>query len=71
MSLPALVAGRGGAFAKDIPYVLAWVDLEEGPRYYTNIVGCSIDEVEIGMPVEVTFEAVTQEITLPKFKRAS
>ena len=33
------LAGRGArAFEKDIPYVIAWVDLEEGPRYYTNIV---------------------------------
>jgi len=62
------VAGRGGAFAKDIPYVIAWVDLEEGPRFYTNIVDCPIDEVKIGMPVEVTFDPVTEEITLPKFK---
>jgi len=64
------VAGRGAAFAQDIPYVLAWVDLEDGPRYYTNIVDCPIDEVAIGMPVEVTFVTVTDEITLPKFKPA-
>jgi len=62
------VVGRGGrGFEKDIPYVVAWVDLEEGPRFVTNIVGCPVDEVEIGMPVEVIFEEAGEGIFLPKF----
>lgn len=63
------LAGRGArAFEKDIPYVIAWVDLEEGPRYYTNIVGCPVEEVEIGMEVEVVFDPVSDDISLPKFR---
>lgn len=66
------LAGRGArAFEKDIPYVIAWVDLEEGPRFYTNIVGCPVDEVEIGMEVEVLFDPVSDHISLPKFKPCS
>ena len=49
-------------------FVLAIVELEEGPRMMTNIVECNPDSVKIGMAVEVTFEDVTEEVTLPKFK---
>lgn len=63
------LAGRGArAFEKDIPYVIAWVDLEEGPRFYTNIVQCPVDRVEIGMAVEVVFEPAGNDISLPKFR---
>jgi uncharacterized OB-fold protein len=55
-------------FAPDIPYVTAWVDLDEGPRFCSNIVGCPIENVKIGMPVEAVFEDSGQGITLPKFK---
>jgi hypothetical protein len=36
----------------------------------TNIVGCAPDQVEIGMPVEVTFDDWTEEISIPKFRAA-
>ncbi|MGH7766842.1 MAG: Zn-ribbon domain-containing OB-fold protein [Candidatus Binatia bacterium] len=63
------VVGRAlRGFASDIPYVTAWVDLEEGPRICSNIVGGSIDKVTIGMPVEVVFEAAAEGIFLPKFR---
>jgi uncharacterized OB-fold protein len=55
-------------FASEVPYVIAQVDLEEGLRIITNIVGCSPANLQIGMPLEVTFEAITNEVTLPKFK---
>ena len=55
-------------FADEIPFVLAIVELEEGPRMMTNIVECNPDSVKIGMSVVVTFEDVTEEVTLPKFK---
>lgn len=56
------------AFEPDIPYVVAWIDLDEGPRFTSNIVGCPIEAVSIGMPVEVTFEQASPDIWLPKFK---
>jgi uncharacterized OB-fold protein len=58
-------------FREQLPYVLAYVELEEGVRLLTNIVGCSPDDVCIGMPVEVVFDDVTAEVTLPKFKPAA
>jgi len=53
-----------------LPLVVALVELEEGPRLTTNIVGCAADAVKIGMPVEVTFEDLGQE-TLIHFKPQS
>lgn len=57
-------------FREELPYVLAMVELEEGPRIMTNVVGCDPDGVRIGMPVVVQFEDVTPEVTLPKFRPA-
>ena len=59
------------AFAEELPYNVAVVELEEGPRLITNIVGCSHEDLRIGMEVEVDYEDVTEEITLPKFKPVS
>ena len=57
-------------FRDELPYVLAIVELEEGVRLMTNVVGCAPDAVRIGMAVEVVFEDVTPEVTLPKFRPA-
>ena len=64
------VAGRGSskAFEKEIPYVVAWIDLDEGPRMVSNVVGCAADDVKIGMRVSVVFEQLSDEISLPKFR---
>lgn len=53
----------------EVPYVVAIVDLEEqeGLRLTTNIVGCDVDDVAIGMPVEVAFEQV-EDVWLPLFR---
>lgn len=56
------------AFAPDVPYVVAIVELAEGVRMMTNIVDCPPEAVRIGMPVEVMFQDVTAEITLPQFR---
>ncbi|HUI26588.1 MAG TPA: Zn-ribbon domain-containing OB-fold protein [Candidatus Kryptonia bacterium] len=52
----------------DVPYVLAIVELAEGPRMTTNIVGCRPEDVRCNLPVTVVFEDVTPEVTLVKFK---
>jgi uncharacterized OB-fold protein len=57
----------------ETPYNVAMVELIEGPRLMTNIVGLphgTLDEMPLGMEVEVAFEDVTDEITLVKFKPA-
>lgn len=60
----------GPAFKADAPYVVAVVDLDEGARMMTNIVTDDVESVRIGQRVAVAFEAVTDEITLPKFRPA-
>jgi hypothetical protein len=60
----------GPAFKDDAPYVVALIDLKEGPRMLSNIVTDEPGAVRIGLPVRVTFDAVTDEVTLPKFALA-
>ena len=54
-------------FAGSCPYVLAYVELEEGPRILTNIVGCEPEAVSIGMPVQVDFYDVEGGLAVPRF----
>jgi len=56
------------AFEEELPYVVAVVELEEGPLILSNIVGCPHDFVKCEMPVEVTWEDITEEFSLPKFQ---
>ena len=67
-SYSVTMAGVEEKFAEDLPFVLALVDLEEGVRMMTNIVDCPHDEVSIGMDVEVVFEKVTEDVSLPKWR---
>ncbi len=53
-----------------LPVVLAWVDLEEGVRIATNLVGCDPAEAKAGMPVEVTFERFPDGAVIPVFQPA-
>ena len=52
----------------EYPYVVALIELDEGVRFVSNIVDIAPEAVEIGMPVEVTFTKVDEELTLPLFK---
>jgi uncharacterized protein len=67
------VVGRAAskAFEPDVPYVVAWIDLEEGPRMISNVIGCPPDEVKIGIKVSAEFEQQSPEIWLAKFKPVS
>jgi uncharacterized OB-fold protein len=56
------------AFADDTPYALANVNLEAGVRMFTMVTDCDVDAVEPGLPVEVVFDHVTDDVTLPKFR---
>lgn len=71
------VCGRGEVFSFVIyrrtyhpeipaPYVVAIIDLEEGVRFVSNLVGCEPETVFIGMQVQVIFEQVSG-FTLPRF----
>jgi uncharacterized OB-fold protein len=59
------------AWADKIPYVVAVIQLKEGPRLISNIVGCDPSAVFCGMPVEVSFERVSPEMKLPVFRPRS
>ncbi|WP_042663392.1 Zn-ribbon domain-containing OB-fold protein [Haloferax sp. ATB1] len=57
-----------GPYGDATPYVLAYVELEEGPRIVTNIVECDPDDLEIGQAVEVVFDDVDDEASLYRFR---
>ena len=52
----------------EVPYVVAIVELEEGWHMLSNLIDVPIDEVAIGMPLEVVFERKSDEIVLPYFR---
>lgn len=75
------VSGRGSVFSyvvfhqayhpgfkAALPYNVALVQLDEGPRMYSNVVGTQNEQVKVGDRVEVTFEPVTPEISIPRFR---
>jgi uncharacterized OB-fold protein len=56
------------AFADDVPYHVAEIELDEGPRLLSTLVGVPNDEISLGLEVEVFFDDVTEGLTLPRFK---
>ena len=59
---------RARGWDKMVPYVLAVVTLEEGPRMLTNLVNVEPEAVAIDMPVEVTFAELDGTTKLPLFQ---
>ena len=57
-------------FQDEIPYVVGVIELDEGARMLSNVIGCKPEEVRCDMPVEVAFEDITDEMSLPKFRPA-
>ncbi len=58
-------------FHERVPYVAAVVELEEGPRVMTNVEGVPFDELAVGMELTVEYKALTDDVTIPVFRRAS
>jgi uncharacterized OB-fold protein len=58
------------AFYAAVPYAVAIIELDEGYRMMSNLVECDFDALECDMAVEIVFDAVTEEVTLPKFRPA-
>ena len=56
------------AFKERVPYNVAIVELAEGPRMPTRLVDVAPDAVEIGMPLEVVFDDVDDDLTLYRFR---
>jgi uncharacterized OB-fold protein len=64
-------AATGATFSHGEPYVVALVDLDEGVRMMTNIVGCAPEDVRPGMTVTVTWEPLSDGRQLPLFTPAA
>jgi uncharacterized OB-fold protein len=76
-----VASGRGTVFSyvvhryppmpgKELPIVIALIDLEEGVRMVGEVEGVADDEIEIGMALQVAFRPVDDELTLPYWRRA-
>jgi uncharacterized OB-fold protein len=64
-------AATGAGFANGEPYVVALVELEEGVRMMTNVIGCPPDEVKVGKAVTLTWERLSDGRQLPQFTPAA
>jgi hypothetical protein len=55
------------AYAADVPYVVALIRLAEGPQLMSQV-DCDVDEIATGRSVEVYFDALSDEVSVPKFR---
>ena len=55
-------------FASDVPYNVSQIDLAEGVRMVSNVIGIANDALRIGMPLEVVFDDVGDNVSIPKFR---
>ena len=56
------------AMAERAPYAVALVDLDDGIRMLSNVVGCPPEDITVGMPVQVTWEELSDGRHLPLFE---
>jgi uncharacterized OB-fold protein len=59
------------AYAADVPYNLVLVQLDEGPRMYSNVVGSAGDDIHVGDALTVVFDPVSEGVCIPHFRRVS
>ena len=57
------------AFVDAVPYAPVIIEMDEGVRLVSELIDCEPADLEIGMRVEVAFAKVSDEVTLPKFRR--
>jgi uncharacterized protein len=55
-------------FREMLPYIVAMVELAEGPRLMSNVTDCAPEDVHIGMPVEAWFLPVEDGVAVPMFR---
>lgn len=56
-------------FKDDVPYTVILVELAEGPRMLSTLVEAAPETIRIGQAVEIVYERITPEVTLPRFRR--
>ncbi len=59
------------AFKDEVPYNVAVVELDEGPRLTTSLVGVANSDIKVGARVEAVFEDVSDDVAIPKFRLAA
>jgi uncharacterized OB-fold protein len=57
-------------FSEKVPYVVALIDLEEGPRLIGNVVDCEPEQVRIGLPVTVVMHRYSPSVAAPQWRLA-
>ena len=57
------------AFVDAVPYAPVIIEMDEGVRLVSELIDCEPADLEVGMRVEVAFAKVSDEVTLPKFRR--
>lgn len=57
-----------GAYQASASFVLAYVELDEGPRMMTNVIGADPADLAVGLPVEVVFHDTGGNAALPRFQ---
>ena len=67
-SFTVVQSNAPSAFLPDMPYVVAVIRLEEGVQMLSNIVQCDPTQLRCDQAVEVVFERLNDDFTLPKFK---
>ncbi|NMP16863.1 Zn-ribbon domain-containing OB-fold protein [Thalassotalea sp. Y01] len=67
-SVTTTYLGTTAEFSDELPITVAWIDLDEGVRMASNIVGCGPEQAKIGDRVEVVFEKANEDFKLPFFK---
>lgn len=61
----------GPAFKEDVPYAVALIELDEGPRLISSLIDVDHKYVEIGMRVQLVCTPISEDISLPRFVRAA
>jgi uncharacterized OB-fold protein len=52
----------------EVPYAVGLIELEEGPRIVSNVIGLPTDQIACGMPVKIVYDDIVENVTIPKFE---
>ena len=69
-SFSVVYRAPGPAFKQDVPYAVLLVELAEGPRMISTLTGSDPKDVTFDMEVELAFDQVSDDTTLPRFRKA-
>lgn len=67
-SFSVVYRAPGPAFRSETPYAVLLVELDEGPRMISTLVGADVTDIEFGMQVQLVCEKVSEDISLPRFR---